>query len=348
MFIVLAMEDLLRLVHGNSAGLPKLTKEFRIFWQRKNRDSNDNDSFLEDYDNNQEDDMCDDKKTDNKRKNWCISKRQFEKKVREIAVYEKVGENKPAWLVKKDILDQYNSTGLPIPTEWQWITKKKKVDISPVAIKTTPTTPSALSIKQFTTNQGPLCDVPIEETKKSVQSNSVSQSENHGTPKSIVGTIKQFTQSQKPLCEQPPLTSTPSNTSNPVARVTPLKVMLTPVTPSSTATPPTNTPKRLKTQLIAPSTLFQEKATGGDTNDTSSRVSGANCSAGDERIEKSAAAQPSVLSMLNKAAVESTKHNSSLSKTNKPGAVTQTPTDNNNKNKENDKLKNAYEVIEID
>ena len=181
--VITAFTDLIRLVHGNSKGLPKLVREFREFWWFKeagkdpheaavsesagNQQDAKNDSqseLLDTSTSNDEKDKEKDKGTSNDEKDkekekekvtsndekdkekenekgetekkdaekvYSISKRQLDKTIREIAVYEKRAEhNRNCWYVNDATLEKYGLKNLPVPTEWQWITipqpKKKE------------------------------------------------------------------------------------------------------------------------------------------------------------------------------------------------------------------------------
>ncbi|ELU01556.1 hypothetical protein CAPTEDRAFT_224097 [Capitella teleta] len=100
-----ALADLIRLVHGNRYGVPKLIREFREFWQTKMNSTESNEHF--------------------------ISKRQLDVKIRSIANYERATPtSKKYWLVKESVLEEHGLKDLPVPTAWQWTTRSspKKAD----------------------------------------------------------------------------------------------------------------------------------------------------------------------------------------------------------------------------
>ena len=160
---MVAIEDLVKLVHGNTSGIQKLMREFRAFWRQKQngtRDSQDDDDT-----NIATDGQGKAKSTENLDSNIeLISKRQLEIKIKAIAIYEKRDAyRKSCWYVNNEYLEKYKLNDLPIPTQWKYVTKTGKP--VPEKAPTTPKTPvtkvvnvvskSSPSIAQFAVPQSP-------------------------------------------------------------------------------------------------------------------------------------------------------------------------------------------------
>ncbi len=179
-----AMPDLVRLLHGNSAGMRNLTKEFREFWRLKTAAPEEAEDTRAHPDGaepaaaeNGETPMEVDPQQqtpDRKKTNLSettptngvnISKRQMERKIKSIAVYEKREPNKKAcWYVNQPVLEQYGLTELPVPCEWEWITcpnATPRAEGTPKSGRGTPTTavtgtpPCAHAISKFTVKMTP-------------------------------------------------------------------------------------------------------------------------------------------------------------------------------------------------
>lgn len=169
-----AMPDLIRLVHGNLMGIKKLIQEFRLYWKSKTTGEQQEPTGTADISmevDNTENKAMDTSlsqenvtnisitaETDADVANCAISKRQLEIKITAIAVREKRADfKKICWYVHDDILKQYNSEGLPIPSAWESLTKPAK---TPGKVKPEETTPSGRrtpvpSITQFARPMSP-------------------------------------------------------------------------------------------------------------------------------------------------------------------------------------------------
>lgn len=148
------MPDLIRLVHGNTCGIKRLIREFRVYWLTKNnptaiadgesprKTEGLEDSFAEkDTDisclndsmnescclaesNEQMGEKGSDAKDDKDRVeddgNGCsISKRQLVLKITSMAIREKrPGFNKICWYVHENILSQFNMCDIKLPNTW--------------------------------------------------------------------------------------------------------------------------------------------------------------------------------------------------------------------------------------
>ena len=109
MCLFTALADLVRLVHGNESSIKKLIREFCEFWRGKmlpNETGAPNDG----------------------EKQHLLSKRQLEAKIRQIAVYESRPEypRRKLWYINTDTLNKLELSSLPVPTQWNWITKTVK------------------------------------------------------------------------------------------------------------------------------------------------------------------------------------------------------------------------------
>ena len=89
---------------------------------------------------------------------YTFSKRQLDKTIRKLGVYEKRAEyGRTCWYVHQHLLEKYSLTDLPIPTQWQWLTRpnvdptkrKKKLMTPRVRNTSTPVRSSTPTIKQF-------------------------------------------------------------------------------------------------------------------------------------------------------------------------------------------------------
>ena len=145
------MPDLIQMLHGNTCGIKRLVREFRMFWIQKH-DKPDQPS-TEKLDsstlNNSaaEADLsilnesavdcslaCEDKDSPDKLGDkeaggaqqkreegygCSISKTQLDKKIRSMAVREKrEGTIRACWYVNKDVLSQFNLTDISLPNSW--------------------------------------------------------------------------------------------------------------------------------------------------------------------------------------------------------------------------------------
>lgn len=141
------MPDLIRLVHGNLAGIKKLVKEFRLYWKHKTtgkklETEQDSDEKMEideqtDIKSADEGDLKDG--SDMKQSSdsvaevdFSISKRQLEIKITSIATREKRDSYKKiCWYVNDSVLEQYSLTDLPVPSAWEFITQPRKTPVKP-------------------------------------------------------------------------------------------------------------------------------------------------------------------------------------------------------------------------
>jgi chromatin assembly factor 1 subunit A len=170
-----AMPDLIRLVHGNLAGIKKLVKEFRLYWKNKTKekpmeidndivekmDVDDSKKRSEESKHSDDLDMKDEAKQVSEaiaEDEFSISKRQLEIKITSIAVREKRDSYKKiCWYVNDAVLEQYSMKDLPIPSAWELLSQPKKTPIKPKmeeqvnAGRKTPT----VSITQFARPMSP-------------------------------------------------------------------------------------------------------------------------------------------------------------------------------------------------
>ena len=172
-----AMPDLIRLVHGNLAGIKKIVKEFRLYWKRKTtgkqtegeKDTEENMEVDEEAATSENLKPVDAavSKEDSEGKSvpdpvaevdFSISKRQLEIKITSIATREKRDSYKKiCWYVNDSVLDQYGLKDLPVPSAWEFITQPKKTPIKPkpeepvISGRKTPT----VSITQFARPMSP-------------------------------------------------------------------------------------------------------------------------------------------------------------------------------------------------
>jgi len=140
------MPDLIKLLHGNTYGIKRVIKEFRVFWLRtqdKPAPGNDtlnnsvaeggdtsllNDSVVESTPANSEDKQSPEKGDTVQHKKeegygCSISKRQLEKKITSVAIREKrPGFNKVCWYVHQEALTQYGQAELSLPNTWVFLT----------------------------------------------------------------------------------------------------------------------------------------------------------------------------------------------------------------------------------
>lgn len=148
-----AMPDLIRLVHGNIAGIKSLCREFKEFWKRKNDGSPgvaEAETKGSPSRNEKVQGGSSDRHTPEKMEvgsgtpeksvdttpqlysplfrsaeDFEISKRQLEKKIAKIAVRDKrQGYSKICWYVHEHILKEYKMESAPVPSTWKFITKK--------------------------------------------------------------------------------------------------------------------------------------------------------------------------------------------------------------------------------
>ena len=87
---------------------------------------------------------------------YTFSKRQLDKTIRKVSMYERRPEYKRCcWYVHQHLLEKYSLTDLPIPTQWQWLTRsnvdlrKKKVVAPNDRSSSTPVRNSTPTIKRF-------------------------------------------------------------------------------------------------------------------------------------------------------------------------------------------------------
>lgn len=142
-----ALPDLIKLVHGNSCSLQKLIREFREFWKLKTS-SAPNESTGSETANASEDD-------------FLISKRQLTAKIREIARYS--SSDVRCWFVSDSVRAEHGLSDLPIPTEWQWLTRRtpKKQPRDAIADQSPASNPGSskklpsnvISIEKFTVSR---------------------------------------------------------------------------------------------------------------------------------------------------------------------------------------------------
>ncbi|KAJ8029418.1 Chromatin assembly factor 1 subunit A [Holothuria leucospilota] len=150
-----AMPDLIRLVHGNIAGIKSLCREFKEFWKRKNdgrpgvsevqvetKDSRSRNEKLQGGSSDQHTPEKVEVSNGTPEKtvgttpqlysplfrsaeDFEISKRQLEKKISKIAVRDKrQGYSKICWYVHEHILKEHKMESSPVPSTWKFITKK--------------------------------------------------------------------------------------------------------------------------------------------------------------------------------------------------------------------------------
>lgn len=144
------MPDLIRLVHGNLAGIKKLVKEFRLYWKHKTsgkqlKTEMDSEEKMEvdeqtaktDIKPMGEGDLIDgsDVKPSSEtvaEVDFSISKRQLEIKITSIATREKRDTlKKICWYVNDSVLEQYSLKELPVPSAWEFITQPRKTPVKP-------------------------------------------------------------------------------------------------------------------------------------------------------------------------------------------------------------------------
>ncbi|CAL1546138.1 unnamed protein product [Lymnaea stagnalis] len=152
------MQDLIRLVHGNTSGIKRLVREFRVFWLKQSQKtlSDTSSSSQEDKGNDSlvvtekesavdqsfndvtetEDKLSrndENKDTENVKEEGygcCISKRQLELKILSIAVRERrEGFKKICWYVHENILSQFSMSDIKLPNSWVYfsITPAKNI-----------------------------------------------------------------------------------------------------------------------------------------------------------------------------------------------------------------------------
>lgn len=224
---VTAMPDLIRMVHGNLAGIKKLVKEFRTYWDMKTglkpADKVEDISMEVDKDESEaqckdepKEDLSNEKSgdtpvTETNVDNFSISKRQMELKITSIAVREKrEGFKKVCWYVNDTILQQFSLQDLAVPSAWEFVTKpfktpnKQKTEESPVTPvgRKTPT----VSITQFARPMSPsaiaaqnaaiMANLKQQQNAKQSETKMETDSDQKDTSKPITNdqrTIKQFT-----------------------------------------------------------------------------------------------------------------------------------------------------------
>ncbi|XP_045215837.2 chromatin assembly factor 1 subunit A-A-like [Mercenaria mercenaria] len=143
-----AMQDLIRLVHGNPVGIKNLIKEFRMFWKKKTNPASTEDPANSTLDSSKLDismevddkaeksetpkpEVTETPKSLNESKmegqeEFAISKRQLEMKIPSIAVREKRSDHKKiCWYVKDEILKQYDMTDIKLPNTWEYVCIKQ-------------------------------------------------------------------------------------------------------------------------------------------------------------------------------------------------------------------------------
>ncbi|KAK3097073.1 hypothetical protein FSP39_006117 [Pinctada imbricata] len=167
-----AMPDLIRLVHGNLAGIKKLIKEFRMFWKMKtckdkgeleisadvSMEEEGSKTEVMDISAKTDVEMMEQEKTEKNNSNFTISKRQLEIKINAIAIREKREPfKKICWYVHDAVMKQYNMPELPVPSTWEFVSQpaktpnKPKVEEQPNSGRKTPT----VSITQFAKPMSP-------------------------------------------------------------------------------------------------------------------------------------------------------------------------------------------------
>ncbi|PIK44188.1 putative chromatin assembly factor 1 subunit A-like [Apostichopus japonicus] len=144
-----AMPDLIRLVHGNIAGIKSLCREFKEFWRQKHTDPQSvtqqtagtpskADVTVATGQTASTPKSTTEKKTEEaitptrafsplfrSAEDFEISKRQLEKKITKIAVRDKrIAYSKICWYVHDHILTEFNMESAPIPSTWKFITRK--------------------------------------------------------------------------------------------------------------------------------------------------------------------------------------------------------------------------------
>ena len=231
--IISALPDLARLVHGNHASIQKLIKEFREFWRLKLSGSDSSLSEESPMDVDQKSpDVKNTSSSETPSKEGVISKRQLELKIKSIAVYEKrEGSKRGCWYVHKNILEEHKLTDLPVPCEWQWITRPNMTpqpDSTPKSGRKTPTltgTPTRANIQQFTVKMTPeqlARMMPKPEPKVSAASSTAAT-----TPK-------------RPNIQQFAVKMTPEQLASYMSKVEPQVVKPTPTLPPLNSLPPSD------------------------------------------------------------------------------------------------------------
>ncbi|XP_060067247.1 chromatin assembly factor 1 subunit A-B-like [Ylistrum balloti] len=162
-----AMPDLIRLVHGNLAGIKKLIKKFRTFWGQKISGeaipSTPTESKMEvDTPDMKDEDAPNDKAAMDTSEitedvnAYCISKRQLELKISAIAVREKrAAYKKVCWYVHDNILEQYKLTDLPVPNIHESDSEPPKPKCEEQTTPTTSLKTPKVSITQFARPMSP-------------------------------------------------------------------------------------------------------------------------------------------------------------------------------------------------
>jgi hypothetical protein len=128
-----AYPDLSRLIHGNSSGIVKLIAEFKQFWQQMTAatavastspsPAQDGKSEIPALETTTAAQSTPVTESETPRPRGFISKRQLDLAIHNIATYEKRADRKTCWYVKTSILQKYNLTDLPVPTQWVWLTR---------------------------------------------------------------------------------------------------------------------------------------------------------------------------------------------------------------------------------
>ena len=112
------------MIHGNNSGVPKLIKEFREFWHLKTNGGTPQDTNATETMETDQDTQSTSPKSPTEEKSYSISKRQLHNTIKRIAVYEKRKSfKKNCWYVNDDVIKKYDLKDLPVPTNWQWITR---------------------------------------------------------------------------------------------------------------------------------------------------------------------------------------------------------------------------------
>lgn len=146
--LFIAMPDLIRLVHGNIAGIKSLCREFKEFWKRKHTGSSPVVVQKSPVPTKMDATMATGQATETSKlpkedsengtaisqtfsplfrsaEDYEISKRQLEKKISKIAVRDKRdGYSKICWYVHNHILKEFSMEASPVPSTWKFITKK--------------------------------------------------------------------------------------------------------------------------------------------------------------------------------------------------------------------------------
>lgn len=157
-FLLAAIPDFIRLVHGNIWSFQKIVKEFREYWSLQQTKKDATKSPAGEQNSPMADGDQPRVSTPESHNHSGISKRQLELKMRAIAVYEKRPDFfKACWYVSDKVREEHNLKDLPVPTTWEWITRTN------VKTPKTPATPQ--TAKEKTENR---CSTPTASIKQFV------------------------------------------------------------------------------------------------------------------------------------------------------------------------------------